>query len=44
MSVNKIFKLDERFDLMAVLALGYPLHRQQKSERKNINEFILKKI
>ncbi len=42
--VNKLFKLDERFDLMAVIALGYPLHRQQKSNRKNLNEFILKNI
>ena len=39
--VNKILELDERFDLMAVIALGHPLHHRQKSTRKDINEFIL---
>ena len=40
--VNKILDLDEHYDLMAVLAIGYPLHRKQKSSRKDLNEFILK--
>ncbi len=40
--VNTILKLDDRFDLMAVLALGYPRHKEQESTRKDINEFILR--
>ncbi len=40
--VNKIFKLADRFDLMALLAMGHPRHRRQRSNRKDINEFILK--
>lgn len=40
--VNALFNLDARYDLMAVLALGYPEHRNQKSTRKDINKFLLK--
>ena len=42
--VNDILGLDDHYDLMAVLALGYPLHRKQKSNRKDLNEFILKSL
>lgn len=40
--VNRIFGLPERFDLMALLAIGYPAHRNQQSHRKEITELILK--
>ncbi|MFC1844395.1 nitroreductase family protein [Thermodesulfobacteriota bacterium] len=42
--VNKILDLADNFDLMAVVALGYPLHRKQKSRRKDISELLLKEI
>jgi len=29
---------------MAVIAVGYPAHRNQKSHRKNVHDFILKKL
>ncbi len=40
--VNRILDLDDRYDLMAVIALGYPLHRQQQSRRRPLADFILK--
>ncbi|MFH1216309.1 MAG: nitroreductase family protein [Pseudomonadota bacterium] len=40
--VNDILQLEPKFDLMAMIALGHPLHRNQKSKRKEIDEFILK--
>ena len=40
--VNIIFDLSSQYDLMAVLAIGHPLHHQQKSDRKRLDEFILK--
>lgn len=42
--VNRILGLADNFDLMAIVALGYPLHRKQKSRRKDISEFLLKNI
>ena len=42
--VNKILGLTDNFDLMAVVALGYPSHRKQKSTRKNISEVLIKEI
>lgn len=42
--VNRIFDLDENFDLMAVVALGHPLHRNQKSQRKEYSTFLLKQF
>jgi nitroreductase len=42
--VNQILGLDLNYDLMAVVALGYPTHRRQKSQRKNINEVIIKEL
>ena len=42
--VNKILGLDENHDLMAVVALGHPLHRNQKSKRKDISELLLKEL
>ena len=43
-AVNKILGLDENHDLMAVVALGHPLHRNQKSKRKDISELLLKEL
>ncbi len=42
--VNRILGLDRNYDLMAVVALGYPAHRRQKSQRKTLNEVIIKEI
>ncbi|MBE9519995.1 MAG: nitroreductase family protein [Proteobacteria bacterium] len=42
--VNKILGLDEKHDLMAIVALGHPLHRDQKSKRKDISELLLKEL
>lgn len=42
--VNTILELSENFDLMAVIALGYPLHHNQKSQRKEMSELLLKQI
>ena len=42
--VNTILDLDDSYDLMAVLAVGYPLHKKQKSQRKPVADFILQEI
>lgn len=42
--VNRILDLTEHFQLMAVIALGYPAHRQQKSPRKPLAELLIKEI
>lgn len=42
--VNTILGLDDNYDLMAVIALGYPVHHNQKSKRKDISELLLKEI
>lgn len=42
--VNTLLGIDVLFDLMAVLAVGYPLHRNQQSHRKELAEFIIKEI
>ena len=39
--VNEILQLDGQYNLMAVVALGYPLHRNQQSQRQPLEEFIL---
>ena len=44
LEVNKILGLADNFDLMAVVALGYPAHRNQKSKRKDISELLLKEL
>ena len=43
-AVNRILGLTDNFDLMAVVALGHPLHRNQKSRRKELSELLLKQI
>lgn len=42
--VNKILELSDNFDLMAVVVLGHPAHRNQKSKRKDISEVLLKEL
>jgi nitroreductase len=42
--VNRILGIEERYELMAVLALGHPAHRNQQSNRKDLHHFILKTI
>lgn len=39
--VNAILGISQQFDLMAILLVGHPLHRNQKSNRKDMKEFIL---
>ena len=39
--VSEILGVDGKHDLMAVLAIGHPEHRNQKSNRKELEEFIL---
>jgi len=39
--VNKVLDLDDQFDLMAVLAIGYPQHTNQQSRRNPPLDFIL---
>jgi nitroreductase len=39
--VNEVLELPERLELMAVVAVGHPAHRNQKSDRRPIEELIL---
>lgn len=41
--VREILSLPSNLELMAVVALGYPASRDQKSSRKNLDELIVKK-
>jgi nitroreductase len=42
--VGEIVSLPSHLELMAVVAIGHPAHRNQTSERKELNELILKVI
>lgn len=42
--VNEILGVSDQYDLMAVLAIGHPLHHDQKSHRKEFDEFVLKNL
>ncbi len=42
--VNRILDLADNLDLMAVLAIGHPQHHNQKSQRRNMSELLLKEI
>lgn len=42
--VNAILQLGDDLDLMAVLAIGHPKHRNQQSTRKEINDLIIKQF
>ena len=39
--VVEVLKLPERLELMAVVAVGHPAHRNQKSHRRPIEELIM---
>jgi len=39
--VSAILGIDSRFDLMAILAIGYPARRDQRSTRKPLAHFLL---
>jgi nitroreductase len=39
--VNDVLQLGDQYDLMAVVALGYPLYRNQQSRRLPLADFIL---
>jgi nitroreductase len=39
--LRKILELPERLELMAVVALGYPAHRNQSSHRRPVEELIV---
>ncbi|MEW6327717.1 MAG: nitroreductase [Thermodesulfobacteriota bacterium] len=42
--VSEIVSLPSHLELMAVVAIGHPAHRNQTSERKGLEELILKVI
>lgn len=42
--VNCILGVSHDYDLMAVVALGHPAKKDQQSNRKNLDDFILKHI
>ncbi len=42
--VNTVLGLDDRFDLMALLAIGHPRNHNQQSRRNPLSEFILKRL
>lgn len=42
--VNGLLELDDRFELMAVVAVGHPAHRNQNSQRNPFATFILQEI
>jgi len=42
--VNEVLQISDQYDLMAVLALGYPQHRNQDSQRQPLEDFILQEF
>jgi nitroreductase len=42
--VRAILEIPEDFELLAVIAIGHPAHRNQKSRRKDISEILLKEV
>ncbi|MBU0485604.1 MAG: nitroreductase [Proteobacteria bacterium] len=42
--VNTTLGLNNDYELMAVLAIGHPAHKNQCSQRKDINDLIIKKL
>jgi nitroreductase len=42
--VGEILEAPKSYELMAVLAIGHPKHRQQKSDRKSISELVFKEL
>jgi nitroreductase len=42
--VSAVLGVEERYSLMAVLAIGHPKGKNRKSHRKDLNDFIIKKF
>ena len=42
--VREILEAPETYELMAVLAIGHPKHRQQKSDRKSLSDLVFKEV
>ncbi len=42
--VKQIIDISDEHDLMAIIAIGHPTHRNQSSKRKEINNLIIKEI
>lgn len=42
--VNRILDLTDNYDLMAIIAIGFPAHHNQQSQRKDIESMIIKDI
>jgi len=42
--VGEILDAPATYELMAVLAIGHPKHRQQKSERKSLSDLVFKEV
>jgi nitroreductase len=42
--VGEILEAPETYELMAVLAVGHPKHRQQKSDRKSLSDLVFKEV
>ena len=42
--VGEILDAPETYELMAVLAIGHPKHRQQKSDRKSLSDLVFKEV
>jgi nitroreductase len=42
--VGDILEVPETYELMAVLAIGHPKHRQQKSDRKSLSVLVFKEL
>ncbi len=40
--VNKVLKVPDSYELMAVIALGDPVNKKRTSERKNISELVFR--
>lgn len=40
--VNKVLETPESFELMGVIALGYPVHKKMVSERKELDQLVFR--
>ena len=42
--VGEMLEAPETYELMAVLAIGHPKHRQQKSDRKPLSDLVFREV
>jgi nitroreductase len=42
--IREIIEMPEDIELMAVVAIGHPAHRDQESQRKDLSEILLKEL